>query len=176
MQKVFIKCSMAILMALLTLGSACTQSASETRRRPDSLKRHAFLKIPSQLIRDHVSAGGTSIVLEFREQDSIVVLQFTGFSPDSITKEELLPTLSQTPRPLKNVYYGQFRNDESARSLHSILTASPIRPWYLRPRKYKDSPNAKYVAYDLSDQPFTGPGNVAAALVIKINPSPPCCM
>ena len=181
MKRVFTNTSMVILIALVTLGSACTQTTSEMQRPPESLKWHSFLKIDSQLIADHIAVGGKNIILEFKEQNDTVGLEFIGFDADGeITIQKILLEESQQPKRLKNIYYGQFRNDEATTSIQSIIMAQPIGNWYLRPKNYNNKPNAKYVAYELRDNPFPADGadptadGAKASLII--NPSPPCCM
>jgi len=180
MKKVFTNTSMVILIALVTLGSACTRTTSEMQPT-ESLKWHAFLKIDSQLIADHIAVSGQNIILEFKEQNDTVGLEFIGFDADGeISIQRLLRKEGQQPKRLKNIYYGQFRNNEANTSIQSIITAQPIRNWYLRPKNYKDKQNGKYVAYELRDNPFPADGadttadGAKASLVI--NPSPPCCM
>ena len=172
MRKSYFVSLMAILLALFTCATAFSQKPSKAQPP----KRHAFLKIPAEFITEHVAAHGTRVILEFREQSNVVVLEFIGFdSLGNITKREILPVTSQQPRLLRNAYYGQFRNNEANLSIHQIITTTPIRDWFLKPQRYKDDENARYVAYDLSNQAFNGPEFVPSA-ASRLNPSPPCCL
>jgi len=177
MKKTILNPIVAILSAVLTLGAACSQPSSVST--PNQPKLHAYLKIPGELIAQHVKGGGKRIVLEFREQKDSVVLEFIGFGGnDTITKRQILPTVDKKANPLQNIYFGQFRNDEANMSINAIVTSGTPKDWYLRPRNY--SGQGKYVCYDLSDQPFPGTGADTTAsstkLASRINPSPPCCM
>lgn len=134
-------------------------------------KKHSTVRISKRLLDDYNKLGGRSIYLTFLpSRDVHMNLVFTGFDgKNSMCIQDELDEVKEDTLTSFNQTLGVFSTDASGTSLHNILSAEPVKDWYLRPVEYDLS--GEFVSYELSDSPADE--TRAAALVFRLNPSPP---
>ena len=134
-------------------------------------KKHATVMIPKRLLDDYNKVEGKSIFLTFLpSRDVHMNLVFTGFdSKNSMCIQDELEEVKEDTLTSFNQTLGMFSTDASGTTLHNLLSAEPVKDWYLKPVEYDRS--GEFVSYELRDS--LSDEYRAAALVYRLNPSPP---
>lgn len=138
-------------------------------------KKHSYLKIPKDTLRDYIKDGGSKIKFEFTDDNGRIKLNFIGFTADN--KEFIRRKMKRVKlkdKSLVNIDFGVFTNNDKDQLLHDLIAKGSheeTKDWFLKPVKCEVAEG--YVSYELCDVDPCGhpaPG----FLSYRINPCPPC--